>query len=61
MIADHSDFEPNIVSQTENFGIWCSDDEEEGLLYHVELGGLTLHLNSEEWDEFMVLIKGIEL
>lgn len=55
------DFEPFIVSQTENFGIWRSDDEDEGLLYHVELGGVTLHLNSEEWDEFMVLIKGMEL
>jgi hypothetical protein len=53
-------FEPDVLSQTENFGIWRSEDEEEGLVYHIELGGITMHLDSEEWDEFIVLIKGVE-
>lgn len=52
-----SDFEPDIIAQTENFGVWRSDDEEEGLLFHIELGGITLHLASEEWDEFVLLMK----
>ncbi|NCF65035.1 MAG: hypothetical protein GWP61_03620 [Chloroflexi bacterium] len=50
-------FEPEIITQTDNFGVWRSEDEEEGLLFHVELGGITLHLTSEEWDEVVLLIK----
>ena len=48
---------PDIITQTDNFGVWKSNDEEEGLLFHIELGGITLHLTSEEWDEFVLLIK----
>lgn len=55
------DFEPDIISQTENFGVWRSEDDDEGLLYHIELGGITLHMTSEEWDELIVLIKGVQI
>jgi hypothetical protein len=57
----NDEFEPDVVAQTENFGVWCSDDDDEELLYHIELGGITLHLTSEEWDEFVVLIKAADL
>lgn len=60
MNSNTDNFEPDILSQTENFGVWCSEDEEDGFVYHIELGGITLHLDSEEWDEFIVLIKGVE-
>lgn len=53
---DH-DFEPNVVSQTDNFGVWRSDDEDEGTLFHIELGGVTLHMTPEEWDELVLLIR----
>jgi hypothetical protein len=52
-----SNFEPDIIAQTENFGVWRSDDELEGLLFHIELGGITLHLTSEEWNELVLLVK----
>jgi len=55
------DFEPDVIAQTENFGVWCSDDEEEGLLFHIELGGITMHMTSEEWDEFILLIKSTQV
>ena len=54
-MSDH-DLDPDIIAQTENFGVWRSD-EEDGLLFHIELGGITLHMESEEWDEFVLLIK----
>lgn len=54
------DFEPEINAQTENFAVWTSDDPDEGLLFHIELGGITLHMSSEEWDEFVLLIKSAE-
>ncbi len=53
-----AEFEPDIISETENFGVWRSDDAEEGVIYHIELGGITLHMTAEEWDEFVVVIKG---
>ena len=55
------DFEPDVIAQTEKFGVWRSDDEEEGLLFHIELGGITMHMTSEEWDEFILLIKSTQV
>jgi len=48
--------EMDVLSETENFAIWRSQ-EDDGILYHVELGGITLHLGSEEWEEFILLVK----
>jgi hypothetical protein len=51
-----SQFDADIISETENFAVWRSQ-EGDGFVYHVEMGGLTLHLAADEWDEFIVLIK----
>lgn len=55
---NNSDFDADIVAETENFAVWRSQ-EGDGFVYHVELGGITLHLDSEEWEEFAVLIKSV--
>ncbi len=57
MIDYESD--PDVISETEHFIVWRSE-EQEGFLYHVELGGITLHISSEEWEELVLLIKGAE-
>lgn len=46
------------MAESENFIIWRSE-EEDGFLYHVELGAVTLHLTPEEWDELVVLFKEV--
>lgn len=51
--------EENIIAETENFVIWTSDEEGD-LTYHVELGGITIHIGSEEWDELVTLFKSVE-
>ncbi len=51
--------EMDVLAETDNFAIWRSK-EEEGVLYHVELGGVTLHLTSEEWEELAVLVKSAD-
>ena len=48
--------EMDILAETDNFAVWRSK-EDDGYLYHVELGGITLHLTSEEWEELALLIK----
>lgn len=44
------------LAETENFSVFRTRDED-GVLYHVEMGGITLHLTSEEWEEFVILVK----
>jgi hypothetical protein len=51
--------DPNVVAETENFVVWTSEEDDD-VTYHIELGGITLHVNSEEWDEFVVLVKSVE-
>lgn len=50
------ELDANLLAETENYMVWTSEDEGE-ILYHVELGGLTLHMLSEEWNEFLALVK----
>ena len=63
-MSDHeheleTNFETETLSETENFIVWKATDEDE-VLYHIELGGITLHLTGEEWDELVTLIKGVD-
>lgn len=48
--------EDDVLAETDNFIVWRSRETEDST-YHIELGGLTLHLDSEEWEEFVVLVK----
>ncbi|MGB3714149.1 MAG: hypothetical protein WA996_06940 [Candidatus Promineifilaceae bacterium] len=49
--------ESDILAETENMIVWRSEEEQVGYMYHVEMGGVTLHLMPEEWDEFEILIR----
>lgn len=44
------------LAETDNFAVWRSVEDED-TIYHIEMGGLTLHLTAEEWEEFIILIK----
>lgn len=50
------ELDATMLAETENFMVWISEAEGEKL-FHIELGGATLHLLSEEWDEFLTLVK----
>ncbi len=54
---DNDDMEMDILSETENFAVWRSPDED-GFLYHVELGSITLHLAADEYEELILLLGG---
>jgi hypothetical protein len=58
-IDNNSDMDMDIIAETENFAVWRSE-EGDGFVYHVELGGITLHLESEEWEELAILIKSAD-
>ena len=54
------EFGMDIINETDNFAVWRSK-EDEGHLFHIELGSITLHLDDEEWLEFIELIQGAAL
>ena len=51
-------FEVDMVAETENFAVWRSP-EEDGFIYHVELGSITLHLAADEWEELLEMLGDI--
>jgi hypothetical protein len=54
---NHDGPEPDILAETEDLAVWRSDEGDAGFIYHLEFGNLTIHLDPEEWDELVVLIK----
>lgn len=48
----------DIIAETESYFVWRSDEEGE-FVYHLELGGVSLHMTSEEWEELVELMKGV--
>lgn len=45
------------LAETENYMVWLSREPDGEMVYHVELGGVTLHFFREEWQELVVLIQ----
>lgn len=54
-MSKNEEMEVDMVAETENFAVWRSPDDE-GFIYHVELGSITLHLASDEWEELLELL-----
>lgn len=48
----------NIIAETDSYFVWQSEEEGE-LVFHLELGGVSLHMTSEEWDELVELMKAV--
>jgi hypothetical protein len=56
-MSQNQELEPDVLAETELFAVWRNIEEEGAYLYHVELGGLTLHLSAEEWEELVLLVR----
>ena len=50
------EMDADLLAETENFMIWESDVDGENIV-HLELGGVSLHLSGDEWEEFITLVK----
>jgi hypothetical protein len=51
------DMEPEVLAETDLFAVWRNLEEDEVYVYHLELGGVTMHLSPEEWEELVLLIR----
>lgn len=58
MNHNHDEDEDQIIAETDSYFVWRTDEEGE-FVFHLELGGVTLHMTSEEWDELVDLIKNV--
>ena len=58
-MSNDEKLEVDMVTETENFAVWRSPDDE-GFIYHIELGSITLHLASDEWEEFLELMSDLD-
>ncbi len=52
-----SDVNVDTLSETENYAAWLSTEPDGEVVFHVELGPVTLHFFREEWDEVVTLIE----
>ncbi len=53
-----ADVNVETLAETENYAAWLSTESDGEVVYHVELGPVTLHFFQEEWDEVVALIEG---
>ena len=51
-----SDVNVDTLAESENYAAWISTESDGEIVYHVELGPVTLHFFQEEWDEVVGLI-----
>jgi hypothetical protein len=48
------------IAETENFLAWQVEEPDGETSYHLEINNVTLHFFTEEWEEFLELIRSIE-
>lgn len=59
-MADYSDIPTETLAESENFMLWVSEEPDGEVVYHIDLGAVTLHFFQEEFDELLKLIKSIK-
>ena len=45
------------IAETENYVAWRAEEPDGEVTYHVELNNVTVHFFSEEWKEFLELVR----
>ena len=48
------------LAETENFSAWKADEPDEETTYYLQLGRATINFFQEEWDEFLVFVRGLD-
>ncbi len=59
MANDNSEPKIETLSETENMGVYQSDDPDGETTYLLELNNVTIHFFHEEWEEFLELVRGL--
>lgn len=59
-MTDPSDIPTEVIAETEHYQVWVSEEPDGEVVYHVELGLVTIHLFAEEFEEFVQLIRRVK-
>jgi hypothetical protein len=53
------DFKTEVLAETDNlhYQVWKADEPDSETTYHLELNNVTVHFFTEEWQEFLKLIR----
>ncbi len=60
MAKETSEPETTIVAETENYMIWRAEEPDGETTHHIDVGNVTLHFFSEEWKEFLELVRSLK-
>jgi hypothetical protein len=60
MAKDDPDVTTNTIAETENFIAWRAEEPDGEITYHLELNNVTLHFFTEEWEEFLDLVRALK-
>ncbi len=47
------------IAETDNYLAWKAEEPDGETTYHLELNNVTLHFFTEEWDEFLELVRNL--
>lgn len=48
------------IAETENYIAWRAEEPDGETTFHLELNNVTLHFFTEEWNEFLELVRAIK-
>jgi hypothetical protein len=54
------DLNTETLAETENYLAWRVEEPDGETSYHLEINNVTLHFFTEEWEEFLELIRSID-
>jgi hypothetical protein len=50
------EFTIEVLAESESFSTWRALDPDGEMVYHLEVGPVTIHFFQEDWDEFQEVI-----
>ena len=59
MAKDDPELATNTIAETENYIAWRVEEPDGETTYHLELNNVTLHFFTEEWEEFLDLVRAL--
>lgn len=59
-MSDYSDIPTETLAESENFVLWVSEEPDGEIVYHIDMGAVTLHFFQEEFDELLRMLKSIK-
>ena len=59
MAEQDMDFTTQVIAEPDNlhYQIWKANEPDGETTFHMELNNVTIHFFTEEWDEFLQLVK----